>query len=129
LRVRGAVPAADDGSHGTVIGQVFSAEYSKPVAELYYEPSGNIYIGVEQSTAGGDEIFTKVGSVPEGTVFTYELGYSNDVFTVTINGGSAQSFPTSQLGNPNSYFKVGDYNQGKSVFSEVDVYSIAVVHS
>jgi hypothetical protein len=129
MTVRLAVPAADDGSHGTVIGQVFSAEYSKPVAELYYEPSGNIYIGVEQSTAGGDEIFTKVGSVPEGTVFTYELGYSNDVFTVTINGGSAQSFPTSQLGNPNSYFKVGDYNQGKSVFSEVDVYSIAVVHS
>jgi hypothetical protein len=129
ITVKLAVPAADDGSHGTVIGQVFSAEFSKPVAELYYGPSGNIFIGVEQTTSGGHEIFSQVGTVPEGTIFTYELGYTKDVFTVTINGGAAQSFRTSQLGNPNSYFKVGDYNQGTKVFSEVDVYDITVVHA
>lgn len=129
LTVKLAVPQADDGSHGTVIGQVFSAEGSKPVAELYYEQSGKIYIGVEQTTSGGQSDFYQVGTVAEGTVFTYELGYSNDNFTVTINGGDAQPFDTSQLGYPDSYFKVGDYNQGTSVSSEVDIYSITVVHS
>jgi hypothetical protein len=123
------VVTADDGSHGTVIGQVFSAEYSKPVAELYYNPSGDIYIGVEQSTSGGDSDFTKVGNVPEKTAFTYELSYSDDNLTFSLNGGDAQSFETSQLGNPDSYFKFGDYNQGEDVDSEVDVTSVDIVHN
>jgi hypothetical protein len=128
MTVNLAVAQADDGSHGTVIGQVFSAEFSKPVAELYYAQSGVIAIGVEQSSSGGDEIITQVGSVPQGTLFFYELSYSNDNLTVAINGGAAQSFPTSQLGNPDSYFKFGDYNQGTTVWSQVNVYSVVVVH-
>lgn len=122
------VPKPDDGSHGTVIGQVFSAEYSKPVAELYYDQSGNLDLGVEQTTSGGNSIFSKVGNVAVGSKFTYELSYSNDDLSVSVNGGKAQSFPTSQLGNPKSYFKVGDYNQGKADSSEVDIYSINIVH-
>lgn len=122
------VPQADDGDYGTVIGQVFSAEYSKPVVELYYKPSGDIYMGVEQTTSGGHTIFNPVGNVPEGTKFTYELGYSNDVLSFSLNGAALQTFDTSQLGYPNSYFKVGNYNQGKTVSSKVDVYSISIVH-
>ena len=124
-----SVPKPDDGDHGTVVGQVFSADYSKPVAELYYNQSGDLVIGVEQSTAGGHEIFSTIGTIAVGTKFTYILSYSDDNLTVTLNGGAAQSFPTSQLNNPNSYFKVGDYNQGVDDSSEVDVYSIAIVHS
>jgi hypothetical protein len=123
------VPTADDGDYGTVIGQVFSAEYSKPVAELFYNPAGTITIGVEQTTAGGHSLFTKVGSVPEGKEFTYELSYTHDVLGVSVNGGALQTFPTSQLGNPKSYFKVGDYDQGQKVSAEVDVYSIKIVHN
>ncbi|OKL55541.1 hypothetical protein UA08_09233 [Talaromyces atroroseus] len=123
-----SVPEADDGSHGTVIGQVFSAEYSKPVVELYYEQSGNIFMGVEQTTTGGDTDFTQVATVPEGTKFTYELSYSDYVLSFALNGGTPATFDTSQLGYPNGYFKVGDYNQGTNDYSKVDVYSITIVH-
>jgi hypothetical protein len=124
-----SVPKPDDGSHGTVVGQVFSAEFSKPVAELYYNQSGDLVIGVEQTTSGGHSIFSPIGNVAVGTKFTYILSYSDNNLTVTLNGGTAQSFPTSQLGDPDSYFKVGDYNQGVDDSSEVDVYSVAIVHN
>lgn len=123
-----SVPEPDDGSHGTVVGQVFSAEYSKPVAELYYDQSGDLVIGVEQTTSGGKSDFSTIGNVAVGTKFTYVLSYSGDNLTVSLNGADAKSFPTSQLGDPNSYFKVGDYNQGSKDSSEVDVYSIDIVH-
>ncbi|KAF3390935.1 hypothetical protein DPV78_010848 [Talaromyces pinophilus] len=128
MTVELTVPEADDGDYGTVIGQVFSAEYSKPVVELYYKPSGDIYMGVEQTTTGGDTDFNLVGNIPEGTKFTYELGYSNDVLSFSLNGGTKQTFDTSQLGYPDSYFKVGDYNQGTNDYSKVDINSITIVH-
>ncbi|KAH8703213.1 alginate lyase 2 [Talaromyces proteolyticus] len=128
MTVKVAVAKADDGKYGTVIGQVFSAEYSKPVAELFYKPSGEINIGVEQTTSGGNSDYTSVGNVPEGTTFTYELSYSHDSLTFSLNGGKAQSFATDQLGNPDSYFKFGNYNQGTDAESEVHVYSVDVVH-
>ncbi|EED22624.1 conserved hypothetical protein [Talaromyces stipitatus ATCC 10500] len=128
MTVELTVPKADDGRYGTVIGQVFSAEWSKPVAELYYSPSGELNMGVEQSKNGGNSIFTSVGNVPEGTKFTYELSYSNDVLSFSLNGGAKQTFDTSQLGYPDSYFKVGDYNQGTDVYSKVNIYSISIVH-
>ncbi|QGA18685.1 hypothetical protein EYB26_006370 [Talaromyces marneffei] len=128
MTVELTVPKADDGNYGTVIGQVFSAEYSKPVVELYYKPSGEIYMGVEQTTTGGNTDFNPVGHVPEGTKFTYELGYSNDVLSFSLNGGIKQTFDTSQLGYPDSYFKVGDYNQGTNNYSKVSIYSISIVH-
>ena len=129
MTVKLAVPKADDGDYGTVIGQVFSADYSKPVAELYYNPAGTLTVGLETTTSGGHENFTVVGTVPEGTTFTYEWSYSDDVLSMSVNGGSHQTFETDQLGNPNSYFKVGDYNQGVDVYSQVNIYSITIVHS
>lgn len=122
------VPTADDSHYGTVIGQVFSAEYSKPVAELYYASTGDITMGVEQTTTGGHTNFTGVGNVPQGTQFTYELSYSNRVLSFALNNGTAQDFDTSQLGYPDSYFKVGDYNQGTDQASKVDIISITIVH-
>lgn len=129
MNVKLKVAQADDGDYGTVIGQVFSASFSKPIIELYYNPNGVITVGLETTTSGGSENFTQVGTIPENTVFTYELNYSNDELTVSINGGEATNFAVTQLGTPDAYFKVGDYNQGTDVASEVDIYSIDVVHS
>ena len=128
MSVKLKVAVADDGDYGTVIGQVF-ASYSKPVCELFYAPDGVITLGVEQTTKGGQDLFYQVGTIPINTEFTYEYSYSNNILSLSINGGTPQTFPTSQLGNPNSYFKVGDYDQGKTLYAEVDIYSIAIVHS
>lgn len=119
----------DDGPHGTIIEQVFSAEYSKPVAELYYDASGDLYIGVEQSIDGGDSVFTKVGTISTLATFTWELSYSNNNLTFSLHDGDTQSFETSQLDNPDSYFKFGNYNQGTNKQSIIDVYSVNVVHN
>ncbi|KAJ5825735.1 alginate lyase 2 [Penicillium riverlandense] len=129
MTVKLKVAQADDGDYGTVIGQVFSASFSKPIIELYYNPQGVVTVGLETTTAGGDENFTKIGTIPENTVFTYELNYSNDELTVSLNGGTANHFSVTPLGTPDAYFKAGDYNQGDNVASEVDIYSIDVVHS
>ena len=128
MTVKLKVAVADDGDYGTVIGQVF-ATYSKPVCELFYAPDGVITLGVEQTTEGGHDIFYQVGTIPINTEFTYEYSYSNNILSLSINGGTPQMFPTSQLGNPNSYFKVGDYDQGKTHYAEVDIYSIVIVHT
>lgn len=129
MTVKLKVAQADDGDYGTVIGQVFSASFSKPIIELYYSEEGVVTVGLETTTSGGHENFTKIGTIPENTVFTYELNYSNDELTVSLNGGEANHFSVTQLGTPDAYFKVGDYNQGKNVASEVDIISIDVVHS
>lgn len=129
MTVKLKVAQADDGDYGTVIGQVFSASFSKPLIELYYDPQGVVTVGLETTTSGGHEKFKQIGTIPQNTVFTYELNYSNDELTVSLNGGTAHQFSVKALGTPDAYFKVGDYNQGKNVASEVDIYSINVVHS
>lgn len=81
------VLATPTANYGTVIGQVFSADFSKPIIELYYNPQGDVTVGLETTTSGGHSEFTKIGNVPEKTTFTYELNYSSDELTVSLNGG------------------------------------------
>lgn len=123
-----AVEEADDSSHGTVIGQIHIVDSvsTKPVCELYYNSNGDISIGVEQTLSGDDEVFTDLGNIPLGTVFTYELEYSSGVLKVAING-VFQTLDTFELDSPTSYFKVGNYNQG-STPSDVHFFSIFVEH-
>ncbi|KAN0115472.1 polysaccharide lyase family 7 protein [Hyaloscypha variabilis] len=123
-----AVITPDNGSHGTVIGQVFNSAASKPVGELFYSQAGLISIGVEQTAAGGDEIVTDLGSVPVGEVFTYVIAYEGGVLSVTINGGAAKVLSTFSLDSPPSYFKAGNYDQGSDA-SEVHFYSLKAEHS
>lgn len=129
MTVKLQVVQADDGDYGTVIGQVFSASFSKPIIELYYNPEGVVTVGLETTTTGGNENFTQIGTISEKTIFTYVLNYTNDELTVSLNGGAANHFSVTQLGTPDAYFKVGDYNQGKDSSSEVDIISIDIVHS
>ncbi|KAE9399707.1 family 7 polysaccharide lyase [Gymnopus androsaceus JB14] len=123
-----AVETPDDSSRGTVIGQIHIDDSisSKPVCELYYNSDGDISIGVEQTLSGGDEVFTSLGNVPVGTTFTYELEYSSGLLKVAING-NFQTLDTFELDAPDSYFKVGNYNQGSSA-SDIHVFSITVEH-
>ena len=123
-----SVPTPDDSKCGTVVGQIHidDSVSSKPVCELYYNRAGDIHIGVEKTRCGGQNV-TKVGSVPVGTNFSYELSYEEDTLSLSINGGAAQILDTSELDSPKSYFKVGNYNQGNSA-SEVHFFAITVEH-
>jgi hypothetical protein len=124
-----AVIQPDTSSHGTVIGQVhiLDSVSSKPVCELYYSSSGVLTMGVEQTRAGGNEVYTTVGKVPVGTTFTYEIQYEKNVLSVSINGGAAKILSTYSLNAPLSYFKAGNYNQGNTP-SVVHFFAISVAH-
>ncbi|KAJ9300240.1 CAZyme family PL7 [Paecilomyces variotii] len=110
------VTQADDSSYGTVIGQIHidDSVSSKPVCELFYNSNGDISIGVEQTRSGGNEVVTYVDNVPVDTTFSYEIQYESNVLSVSINGGAAKTFSTYSLDAPESYFKLGNYNQGDS---------------
>jgi hypothetical protein len=129
LSVSLAVETPDDSTYGTVIGQVHIEDSvsSKPVCELYYNSAGTLTMGVEQTLSGGDEVFTVVGSVPVGTVFSYEIIYESNVLSVSINGGAATVLSTYSLDAPPSYFKAGNYNQGGTP-SDVHFFAISVEH-
>ena len=129
LSVTLAVPLPDDSNYGTVIGQVHidDSVSTKPVCELYYNSSGVLTMGVEQTRAGGDSIFTEIGTVPVGQTFSYEIQYENGVLSVSINGGVAKVLSTYSLDAPASYFKAGNYNQGNSP-SDVHFFAISVAH-
>lgn len=123
------VTQADDSSHGTVIGQIHidDSVSSKPVCELFYNSNGDISIGVEQTRSGGNEVVTYVDNVPVDTTFSYEIQYESNVLSVSINGGAAKTFSTYSLDAPESYFKVGNYNQGDSP-SDVHFFAISTQH-
>jgi hypothetical protein len=128
LTVSMIVDKADDGTHGTAIGQVFASAASKPLAEMYYSQSGNIVVGVKPNESAG-QIITTVGKVPVGTRFQYTLSYSADVLSVTING-KVTTLSTYEWKSPKCYFKSGNYNQGKSAASsKVRISAIKVSHS
>ena len=122
------VTVPDDSEYGTVIGQIHidDSVSTKPVCELYYNSNGDITIGVEQTRAGGDEVFTSLGNVPVGTQFSYELEYSTNLLKVAING-VFQTLNTYSLDAPLSYFKAGNYNQGDSP-SDVHFFALTIQH-
>ena len=129
LSVTLSVTTADNSKHGTVIGQIHMdpSVSVKPVCELYYSSKGVISMGVEQTRAGGNELYTTIGTVAVGTKFSYVIQYENNVLSVSLNGGAAKTLSTYSLNAPKSYFKAGNYNQGSSP-SVVKFFSIAVTH-
>lgn len=129
MKVRMAVKKPDNSNYGTVIGQVkIDGDVStKPLAELFYDQSGTIRIGVSQVPDVSSLKITEVGRVAVGQTFDYELQYNNGKLSVTVNGRESV-MDTGKINSPKSYFKVGNYNQGDSP-SEVWVYSIDVQHS
>ncbi|KAL4877590.1 alginate lyase-domain-containing protein [Aspergillus karnatakaensis] len=128
LKVTLSVPRPDNSGHGTCIGQIHIDDSisSKPVTELFYNSAGLLAIGVERTRAGGELLFTNLATIPVGNTFTYEIRYESGQLSVGINGAFT-NLNQYELNNPNSYFKVGNYNQGDS-YSEVRIQSISVTH-
>lgn len=69
------VAQPDNSTYGTVVGQIHIDDTVsvRPVCELYYNLNGDLTMGVEQTRAGGNSLYTKVGHVPVGTKFCYEV--------------------------------------------------------
>jgi len=133
LKATLAVEQADPTQYGTVIGQIHmdASVSTKPVCELYYAENGNIYIGVEQTRAGEDEVFTYVGNVPIGTQFSYEIEYYDNELKVALNGNFLPNLDTYSLDAPLSYFKAGNYNQSTDSSngpSDVHFYALTIQH-
>ncbi|KAF5390867.1 hypothetical protein D9757_004493 [Collybiopsis confluens] len=125
------VAVANKSTHGTVIGQLVHIDDSvstEPVCELYCNANGDISVGVEQTRAGNNEVFTSLGNIPIGTVLNYELQYSANLnlLKVAING-VFQTLSTLEGDAPTSYFKTGSYKQG-STPSDVHFFSVSVPH-
>jgi hypothetical protein len=97
------------------------------LCQLFYDSNGNIDMGVEQTLAGGNEVRTRIGNVPVGTVFTYEISYSNNQLSVSLNGGSPVHLSTFAVGHFPVYFKAGAYGQ-TSASSDVHFYDLRIFH-
>jgi len=112
----------------TVVGQIHidDSVSTKPVCELYYNSSGDINIGVEQTRAGGNQIRTFLANVPLGTQFTYEIEYNANVLKVAINGNFT-TLSTYSLDAPKSYFKAGNYGQHPTA-SDVHFLALTIEH-
>jgi hypothetical protein len=123
-----ATLAVENAGDETVIGQIHidDSVSSKPVCELFYDSSGDINIGVEQTRSGGDEIRTYLGNVPIGQTFSYEIEYYQNQLKVAING-NFQTLSTYQLDAPPSYFKAGNYGQHPEA-SDVHFFALTIQH-
>ncbi|SNY54884.1 polysaccharide lyase family 7 protein [Paractinoplanes atraurantiacus] len=116
------------------VGQVHlgsGGSSTKPLLELYYRPNGDIYLGTENSPAGGQTLH-KVGNVALGVKWTYVINVSGNKINLTVNG-SRTSYTIPSSFNPyKQYFKAGSYNQSSSQSTtngaKVKFYSLTVSH-
>jgi len=119
------------------VGQIFQSPPapSKPLLELQYLKGGTLQVLLESTNQGGTSTFHSVGTVTDGSMFTYELSLTGTTITVTINGTpSTLTMPSSFVGE-SFYFKCGDYDQtavagtpGTTPGTIVKVYALNVVH-
>jgi Alginate lyase len=119
------------------IGQIFQSPPapSKPLLELQYLKGGTLQILLENTNQGGSSTFHTVGTVTDGSQFTYELSLTGTTITITIDGtASTFTLPSSFVGE-SFYFKCGDYDQtavagtpGTTPGTVVKIYALDVVH-
>lgn len=116
------------------VGQVHlgsGGSSTKPLLELYYRPGGDIFLGTENSPAGGQTLHA-VGNVPLGTRWSYVINVTGNKINLTVNGTrTSYSIPSSF--NPyKQYFKAGSYNQSSSESTtngaKVEFYVLTVSH-
>jgi hypothetical protein len=123
---------------GTVtIGQIFQSPPapSKPLLELQYVKGGKLQVLLESTNQGGNGATHGVGTVTDGSKFTYELSLTGTTITVTIDGtASTFTLPSTFVGE-SFYFKCGDYDQtavagtpGTTPGTIVKIYALDVVH-
>jgi len=119
---------------GITIAQVFNGGDGITLGELQYS-SGGFTLFYEESRGGGGS--TGLGNaVPLDTKYTFTMGLSKNVLTVSLNGKQVYSHtPSAGILGSKFYFKVGNYDQtatkgtpGTTAHSLVEVYSVDVVH-
>ena len=84
-------------------------------------------MGVEQTTAGGNEVRKVIGTVPVGTPFSYAINYSNNQLSVSLNGGTPVPLDTFTLGGLPVYFKAGAYGQTTAPV-DLHVFDVRITH-
>jgi hypothetical protein len=105
---------------------------TKPLVELYYAPNGDITLGTENSTDGG-QTRHPVGNVPLGTQWNYVIAIIGGKISLTVNSTTTTYSIPSSFNAYHQYFKAGDYNQSSSDSTsngaKVKFYSLTVSHS
>jgi alginate lyase len=117
------------------VGQVHlgsGGSSTKPLLELYYRPNGDIYIGTENSPAGGQTLH-KVGNVSVGTQWSYVINVTGNKINLTVNGSKTSYSIPSSFNPYKQYFKAGSYNQSSSSSTsngaKVKFYALNINHS
>ena len=119
------------------IGQIFQAPSapSKPLLELEYNKGGQLRLLLEKTNQGGSANFYDVGSVVDGSEFTYELSLSGGVIEITVDGKVSTFALPPTFSGESFYFKCGDYDQtatkgspGTAPGTVVKFYDVTVVH-
>ncbi|MFC1411968.1 polysaccharide lyase family 7 protein [Streptacidiphilus sp. N1-12] len=106
---------------------------TKPLLELYYNSSGDIKVGIEDSPTGGQTLHT-VGHVAVGTKWSYTIVESGaHTLKLTVNGSTTTYTIPSSFNPYKMYFKAGSYNQSSSSSTtkgaRVAFYALTVAHS
>jgi hypothetical protein len=106
---------------------------TKPLAELYYRPNGDILLGTQNSPDASGQTLHTVGNVALGVKWTYVLNVNGNTITLTING-TRTSYTVPAAFNPyRQYFKAGSYNQSSSESTtngaKVKFYGLTVQHA
>jgi hypothetical protein len=106
---------------------------NKPLGDLFAYADGSLVLSVEPSPAGGNAIANPVGNVPLGTRWSYVLGLSGATLSISINGGTTQTFTVPiTFTLENFFFNAGDYDQTAgtdgTVGAKVKYYALGVVH-
>jgi hypothetical protein len=105
---------------------------TKPLAELYYRPNGDIFLGTQNSPDASGQTLHKVGNVALGTKWTYVVNVNGSKINLTVNGTRTTYTIPSAFNPYRQYFKAGSYNQSSSESTtngaKVKFYSLTVKH-
>jgi hypothetical protein len=110
-----------DARHRLCVGQIHlgspAPSTKPPLMELYYDPNGELVIGLNRSPTSG-QTETTIGAASVGATFSYEITVSGGVLDVSVNGKRAyfNDVPSGFEGYGH-YFKAGNYNQTTSYSS------------
>ncbi|MBB2940401.1 hypothetical protein FB565_000105 [Actinoplanes lutulentus] len=105
---------------------------TKPLAELYYRPNGDIFFGTQNSPDASGQTLHKVGNVALGVKWTYVINVVGNQLGLTLNGQKTSYTIPSAFNPYRQYFKAGSYNQSSSESTsngaKVKFYSLTVKH-
>ncbi|MEU4426484.1 polysaccharide lyase family 7 protein [Actinoplanes sp. NPDC024001] len=105
---------------------------TKPLAELYYRPNGDIFFGTQNSPDASGQTLHRVGNVALGVKWTYVINVSGNRLRLTLNGTPTSYTIPAAFSPYRQYFKAGSYNQSSSESTsngaKVKFYSLTVRH-